>query len=53
MVNILVLINHYKNKTPSEKIQEEKVDKEIPLLKGYPRYAIHRYFYIGSLPKCI
>jgi basic amino acid/polyamine antiporter, APA family len=40
MVNILVLINHYKKKTPAEKQQEQTVDKEIPILKGYPWYAI-------------
>ena len=40
MVNILVLINHYKTKTPAELEQEKLVDKEIPILKGYPWYSI-------------
>ena len=40
MVNILVLINHHKKKTPEEIKQEQIVNKEIPLLKGYPWYAI-------------
>ena len=40
IVNILVLINYFKKKTPSEKQNEESVDKEMPMLKGFPWYSV-------------
>ena len=40
IVNILVLINYFKKKTPSEKQNEDLVDKDMPFLKGFPWYSI-------------
>jgi len=39
IVNILVLINYFKKKTQSEKDHENMIDREMPLLKGFPWYA--------------
>jgi APA family basic amino acid/polyamine antiporter len=40
IVNILVIVNYYKKKTKQEQSHEEMVNKEMPLLKGFPWYSI-------------
>jgi basic amino acid/polyamine antiporter, APA family len=40
IVNVLVLIHFFKKKTKSEKQNEEMVDKEMPMLKGFPWYSV-------------
>ena len=40
IVNVLVLINYFKKKTPSEQQNEESVNKEMPMLKGFPWYSV-------------
>lgn len=40
IVNILVLVNYYKHKTPEEMDNISVTDKKMPLLKGFPWYAV-------------
>jgi basic amino acid/polyamine antiporter, APA family len=40
IVNILVLVNYYKHKTPEEMDHISVTDKKMPLLKGFPWYAV-------------
>jgi basic amino acid/polyamine antiporter, APA family len=40
LVNLLVLINYFKNKTPAEIKKEEEIDAKFPLVKGYPWYGV-------------
>ena len=40
VVNILTLVYHFKTKNQSEKEKEDLLNKEIPLLKGFPWYAV-------------
>ena len=40
LVNSLALIQYFKKKTPEEKMAQEKVDKENPLLRGFPWYSV-------------
>jgi len=40
IVNILVLVNYFKHKTPKEMEHIIKIDKKMPLLKGFPWYAV-------------
>jgi APA family basic amino acid/polyamine antiporter len=40
IVNILVLVNYYKHKTPEEMDHISITDNKMPLLKGFPWYAV-------------
>ena len=40
LVNSLVLINHFKEKTPEEIQKGKEVDKTLPMIKGFPWYAV-------------
>tara|TARA_B110001469_G_C9631027_1_gene315663 strand:+ start:840 stop:2255 length:1416 start_codon:yes stop_codon:yes gene_type:complete len=39
VVNLLVLIYHFKKKTPEESKNIKNVEKEMPMLKGFPWYS--------------
>ena len=40
VVNLLVLIYHFKRKTPEEETNIKNVEKEMPVLKGFPWYSV-------------
>jgi basic amino acid/polyamine antiporter, APA family len=40
LVNSLVIINYYKKKTDDEIAKEKEVDKTLPMIKGFPWYAV-------------
>ena len=40
VVNLLVLIYHFKQKTPEEEVHIKNVEKEMPMLKGFPWYSL-------------
>lgn len=40
VVNLLVLVYHFKKKTPDEDINIKNVEKEMPMLKGFPWYSV-------------
>jgi basic amino acid/polyamine antiporter, APA family len=40
LVNSLALIHYFKKKTPEEQKHVEQVDKENPILKGFPWYSV-------------
>lgn len=40
LVNTLVIINYFKKKTDDEIAKEKEVDKTLPMIKGFPWYAV-------------
>tara|TARA_Y100000389_G_C17139071_1_gene354016 strand:- start:362 stop:625 length:264 start_codon:yes stop_codon:yes gene_type:complete len=40
IVNSLALIQYFKKKTPEEQKHLEQVDKENPILRGFPWYSV-------------
>ena len=40
VVNLLVLVYHFKQKTPEEDKNIKNVEKEMPMLKGFPWYSV-------------
>ena len=40
LVNLLALIHYFKKKTPEEQKHLEQVDKENPILRGFPWYSV-------------
>ena len=40
LVNSLALIHYFKKKTPEEKQRDNEIDRNNPLLKGFPWYAV-------------
>ena len=40
VVNLLVLVYHFKRKTPEEDKNIKNVEKEMPMLKGFPWYSV-------------
>ena len=40
LVNSLTLIHYFKKKTPEEKKRDDEVDRNNPILKGFPWYAV-------------